>query len=121
MKKRAFTFALSLLLVFVLFACDTAAPTDESSENASSCAESVCSTVEEPVYKVVFSRGETFSEEAAANRDDLPWDADANGAYNIARKGLLVLRNIDKSDSLNNWTTKISNREWLEFAQSFNQ
>ena len=59
------------------------------------------------------------SEEAAANRDDLPWDADANGAYNIARKGLLVLRNIDKSDSLKDWTTKISNREWLEFAQSF--
>lgn len=67
MKKRAFTFALSLLLVFVLFACDTAAPTDESREDASSCAESVCSTVEEPVYKVVFFRGETFSEEAAAN------------------------------------------------------
>lgn len=67
MKKRAFTFALSLLLVFVLFACDTAAPTDESSEDASSCAESVCSTVEEPVYKVVFFRGETFSWEAAAN------------------------------------------------------
>lgn len=67
MKKRAFTFALSLLLVFVLFACDTAAPTDESSEDASSCAESVCSTVEEPVFKVVFFRGETFSEEAAAN------------------------------------------------------
>ncbi|MBQ5837512.1 MAG: hypothetical protein IIW39_02455, partial [Clostridia bacterium] len=67
MKKRAFTFALSLLLVFVLFACDTAVPTDESSEDASSCAESVCSTVEEPVYKVVFFRGETFSEEAAAN------------------------------------------------------
>ena len=49
---------------------------------------------------------------------DLPKDADANGAYNIARKGLWVIDQIKKSeDDFKNLKLAISNREWLEFAQ----
>ena len=45
---------------------------------------------------------------------ELPLDADANGAYNIARKGLWVVRQIkDKKDKI----SKLSNQEWLKFAQ----
>ncbi|MCD8298262.1 MAG: hypothetical protein LUD39_00670, partial [Opitutae bacterium] len=45
----------------------------------------------------------------------LPKDADANGAYHIALKGLLLLKrnqNTDKAD------LKISNGEWFKFVQS---
>lgn len=43
----------------------------------------------------------------------LPVDSDANGAYNIARKGILVLEQIKKQKK----TIKISEKEWLAFAQ----
>lgn len=47
----------------------------------------------------------------------LPENADANGAYNIARKGLWVLKQIQKTDGLKGLNLAISNREWLRFAQ----
>lgn len=63
--------------------------------------------------------GEFFDSEVAKKKAlALPHDADANGAYNIARKGLYVLRQIDKSESVKDWTTRISNTEWIEFSQS---
>jgi len=55
------------------------------------------------------------SESADCNTLGLPGDADANGAYNIARKGLLVLRKLDLTGRIN---THLTNREWLAFAQS---
>ncbi len=48
-----------------------------------------------------------------------PKDADANGAYNIARKGLWVLKQIDKADNFKTLKLAISNKEWLEFAQAY--
>lgn len=46
--------------------------------------------------------------------DSLPKDADANGAYNIARKGLLLVSQIkDGAKKLK----PITNKEWLQFAQ----
>lgn len=48
-----------------------------------------------------------------------PEDADANGAYNIGRKGLLLInkiRNIDIKD-LKKVKLTITNEEWLQFAQ----
>ena len=50
--------------------------------------------------------------------DSLLENADANGAYNIARKGLMLVRSImatpkDKKPSL-----VITNKEWLYFAQT---
>ena len=49
---------------------------------------------------------------------DLPQNADANGAYNIARKGLWVARQIQAApvDSKTEWV--ISNKEWLDFVQT---
>lgn len=48
----------------------------------------------------------------------LPENADANGAYNIARKGLMIIDKIKKSDNLNKIDLTISNKEWLVFAQN---
>lgn len=49
--------------------------------------------------------------------DDLPQDADANGAYNIARKGLWVVQQIRQSTDLKKLKLAISNKEWLCFVQ----
>lgn len=49
--------------------------------------------------------------------DNLPKDADANGAYNIARKGLLAIRKIQESAGSDRVNLAITNKEWLQFAQ----
>ncbi|MBL7823553.1 MAG: type V CRISPR-associated protein Cas12a/Cpf1 [Saprospiraceae bacterium] len=46
-----------------------------------------------------------------------PKDADANGAYNIGRKGLWVIEQIKKAADLRKLNLAISNKEWLNFAQ----
>lgn len=56
--------------------------------------------------------GRTFCSETAP--DSLPMDADANGAYNIARKGAIVLDRI--REGVKN-PTIIKNEDWLEYAQ----
>lgn len=47
----------------------------------------------------------------------LPQDADANGAYNIARKALWAIEQIKESDDVSRVKLSISNKEWLEFVQ----
>lgn len=47
----------------------------------------------------------------------LPCDADANGAYNIARKGLWVIGNIKAAGLGQKFRLSIKNDEWLELAQ----
>ena len=54
--------------------------------------------------------GEFFDSRNAA--ESLPIDADANGAYNIARKGLMVIEQIKRVEKI-----KISDEDWLNFAQ----
>ena len=54
--------------------------------------------------------GEFFDSRKVSH--SLPIDADANGAYNIARKGLMVIEQIKKDEEI-----KISNGDWLNFAQ----
>lgn len=54
------------------------------------------------------------SRTCAAN---LPKNADANGAYNIARKGLWVVRQIKECADDSKLKLAISNKEWLKFAQ----
>lgn len=49
--------------------------------------------------------------------DQLPENADANGAYNIARKGLMLIREIKKAKELDKLKFDISNKAWLNFAQ----
>lgn len=48
----------------------------------------------------------------------LPDNADANGAYNIARKGLWAIRKIQESSEGEKVSLAISNKEWLTFAQT---
>lgn len=47
----------------------------------------------------------------------LPENADANGAYNIARKGLWVVEQIKQADNYNKLNLAISNKEWMGYAQ----
>ena len=50
----------------------------------------------------------------------LPQDADANGAYHIAKKGLWVLEQINQYEKDDNWKKlqlAISNKKWLNFVQ----
>lgn len=47
----------------------------------------------------------------------LPANADANGAYNIARKGLWVIQQIKQTPQGQKAKLSISNKEWLKFAQ----
>lgn len=49
--------------------------------------------------------------------DTLPKDADANGAYNIARKGLWAIRTIQESSETERPNLALKNQDWLRFAQ----
>ena len=48
----------------------------------------------------------------------LPENADANGAYNIARKGLWLSKQIKEAEDLSKIKLAVSNKEWLQFAQT---
>lgn len=52
--------------------------------------------------------------------EDLPKNADANGAFNIARKGLMLIRQIKQTEdeNLSTMQFEVSNKSWLNFAQS---
>lgn len=50
--------------------------------------------------------------------DNLPKNADANGAYNIARKGLYFVKQIKKQIDLDKLKLSITNKEWLKFVQN---
>ncbi len=52
----------------------------------------------------------------------LPLDADANGAYHIALKGLSLINkiNLSKDEELKKFDMKISNADWFKFAQEKN-
>lgn len=65
---------------------------------------------------VADANGNFYNSELCDN--SLPKNADANGAYNIARKGLWIVRQIKASDDLRNLKLAISNKEWLQFAQN---
>lgn len=49
---------------------------------------------------------------------DMPKDADANGAYHIALKGLWCLEQISKENDLKKVKLAMSNKEWLQFKQT---
>ncbi len=51
---------------------------------------------------------------------NLPENADANGAYNIARKGLWIIEQIKQTEDLSKLKLAISNKEWLRYAQGLN-
>lgn len=62
------------------------------------------------------SKGEFYDSRKADT--SLPKDADANGAYHIAKKGLWVLEQIKEADDLKKVKMAISNKEWLSFVQN---
>lgn len=47
----------------------------------------------------------------------LPENADANGAYNIARKGLMIIDQIKNTNDIDKIKYAVSNKDWLKFAQ----
>ncbi len=66
-------------------------------------------------------KGEFFDtreyDEDDNEKNYFPKDADANGAYNIARKGLCIIEKIRQQNG-NKVNLAISNKEWLEYAQN---
>lgn len=50
-------------------------------------------------------------------KSKLPVDADANGAYNIARKGLMILNQIKQTSDLKKPKYDLTNKAWLNFVQ----
>ena len=55
------------------------------------------------------------------NIETLPKDADANGAYNIARKGLMLIAQIKEAEDLSKLKlAPITNEQWLTYVQEKN-
>jgi CRISPR-associated protein Cpf1 len=62
------------------------------------------------------SKGNFYDSRICDN--SLPANADANGAYNIARKGLMLIQQIKDSTSSDRFKfSPITNKDWLVFAQ----
>lgn len=68
------------------------------------------------ISPVANGNGEFFDSRTCS--DKLPKDADANGAYNIARKGLMLIEQIKKSKDLKKLKFDISNKSWLQYVQN---
>lgn len=64
------------------------------------------------------SEGEFFN--TSNHKDGLPKDADANGAYNIARKGLMLIEQMKNTEDekLNKIKYNITEKEWLNYVQN---
>ena len=67
---------------------------------------------------VMNEKGEFFDSRKANKK--MPDDADANGAYNIARKGLFIIKKIKNTpeNEINKIKLTITNKEWLQFIQN---
>lgn len=61
--------------------------------------------------------GKFFDSDMTKRDDQMPSDSDANGAYHIARKGLLLINRIKESTDLKNINLAIKNKDWLEYVQ----
>lgn len=70
------------------------------------------------ISPVMNAKGEFYDSRACGK--NLPENADANGAYNIARKGLWVIEQIKHADDLTKIKLAISNKEWMRYAQGLN-
>lgn len=63
--------------------------------------------------------GQFFDSRACGG--NLPKDADANGAYNIARKGLMLVDRIKSSDDKLKIDYSIKNADWLSYVQELDK
>lgn len=77
---------------------------------------SVTGTDEDYLISPVKNQDGYFYDSRKAD-ETLPKDADANGAYNIARKGWMLIDKIKKADLSKKIDLSISNKDWLNFAQ----
>ena len=80
-------------------------------------------TEEDYIISPVKAPDGTFFDSREENKKEknstLPKDADANGAYHIALKGLILLKRFDVADekSLKKFDMRISNTDWFKFVQ----
>lgn len=58
--------------------------------------------------------GYYFDSRAVRIRDCLPLDGDANGAFNIARKGLVYVNKLKTSDK-DEVSTAVKNEDWFNY------
>lgn len=63
------------------------------------------------------AKGEFYDSRKYTEKSQLPCDADANGAYNIARKGLMLIDRIREANG-EKVNYIIKNNEWLDYVQS---
>jgi len=70
---------------------------------------------EDWIISPVINRDQIFDSRKADK--SMPQNADANGAYHIALKGLWCLQQIRETDDLKKVKLAISNKEWLQFVQ----
>ena len=60
-----------------------------------------------------------FNSDNLKENAKLPCGGDSNGAYNIARKGIIILENINKSPDIDKFRLKpVSKNEWANYVQS---
>ena len=77
---------------------------------------SISNTETDYLISPVYDRNGNFYD-SRNNRKDLPNNADANGAYNIARKGLMILNQIKQTSDLKKPKYDLTNKAWLNFIQ----
>ena len=78
---------------------------------------SISNTDEDYLVSPVMNKNGEFYDSRSCN-DSLPKNADANGAYHIALKGLYLIKNVfDAGDK----DLKIPHEKWFEFVQSRNK
>jgi len=92
-------------MIYIFNAIMNMRVTDSSKEKGSKENDFILSPVE-PFFD---------SRKADANQ---PENGDANGAYNIARKGICILNNINNTEEVNKAKIAISKQQWQNFAQS---
>ena len=73
-------------------------------------------TAEDYLISPVRNASGTFFDSRRANAAQ-PRDADANGAYNIARKGLWTVNSIKIDGDKLSVKLSMTNTQWLEYAQ----
>lgn len=77
---------------------------------------SVTGTAEDYLISPVADENGRFYDSRKCGKD-LPENADANGAYNIARKGLMMIDQIRNAEDLKKLKFDLTNKSWLNFAQ----
>ena len=80
---------------------------------------SISNSEEDWLISPVRNRLGVFYDSRSCDTRQLPANADANGAYNIARKALWAIRVFKETEdeALMKASLAITNKQWLEFAQ----